>query len=176
MAQYRRSGGPIPTWQRDSPDAPSSVPTRPRSSTPSGAAPLGTWLRELVRPSTPDSEFGDDDYDGPGGSFLCALPPISDPFWRSTDLAEHARTALSTLQRERQLLLAKLKAQRQSLTTRSASALAITAGTGPELKAALAEQAAAAAKREERCAPSGALRPPIPYHPLTFPPQPAEAD
>ena len=147
----------MPTWRQPS-DTPSPVPTRPRSGTPSsgGAAPLSTWLRELVRPSTPDSEFGDDDayQDGPG-SFLCALPPITDPFWRSTDLAEHARTALSTLQRERQLLLAKLRSQKSALTTSTASvSIAATAANEPQLKAALAEQAAAAAKREERCAPT----------------------
>jgi hypothetical protein len=118
---------------------------------------LGTWLNDLLRLTQPSSTGGGGGQRMRGTSPLgCALPPLTDPFWRRADLASQVRTVLGTLQRERALLVAQLRAHRGALQTRAhleATAAAQDPGRGVDaaaLQKALDSQAALAREREAK--------------------------
>lgn len=125
-----------------------------------GAGPggvLGTWLTDLLRLTQPSAGSGASSTRRMRGSgpLGCALPPLSDPFWRRADLAVQVRTVLATLQRERALLVAQLRAHRGALQQRAA--LEATAAHAPApgvdaaaLQKALDSQAALAREREAK--------------------------
>jgi len=118
-----------------------------------GAGPGGVlagWLHSLLR-LTPHSGA----VPPRGGGLLCALPPLSDPLWRRGDLGEQVHTVLSTLQRERALLLAQLRAhrgaaQQRAATTANAAATAPAGGADAALQRALDAQARVARDREAK--------------------------
>ena len=118
---------------------------------------LGNWLNDLLRLTQPSSAGGGGGQRMRGASPLgCALPPLTDPFWRRADLASQVRTVLGTLQRERALLVAQLRAHRGALQTRAhleATAAAQDPARGVDaaaLQKALDSQAALAREREAK--------------------------
>jgi hypothetical protein len=77
---------------------------------------LGAWLRDLLRLTSGNDASAAGSLAAMRG---CGLPPLSDPFWRRSDLATQVLTVLSTLERERALLVAQLHSLKSGLPSSS---------------------------------------------------------
>jgi hypothetical protein len=79
---------------------------------------LGAWLRDLLRLTNAKDASAAGSLAAMRG---CGLPPLSDPFWRRSDLATQVLTVLSTLEKERALLVAQLHSVKSGLPSATAA-------------------------------------------------------